>query len=145
MGYFTWKTADTGQTIWNEESRQGARTTYLLQPGGQPPLREDSYEGYGVFGGVDAYAWLARQNLPAEQTEGRSDNDLRDEGIKLFFDQGKPGVPRVERPLKFSFDANAEYAMLAASPDCPTQGFDGGRHGCNDDDEDEIEYLDDAA
>lgn len=140
MGYFSWKTADTGQTIWNEESHQGARTTFLLQPDGKPPLREDSYEGYGVFGGVDAYAWLARQNLPAERTEGKSDDALREEGITLFFDQGKPGVPKVERPLKFSFDPNADYARLGASPDCDTQGYDGG-HGIDD----EMEELDDAA
>lgn len=135
MGFFSWKTADTDETIWNAHSNHGAQTVYLLQPDGQPPLREDSYDGYGVFGGVDAYAWLARQNLPAEQTEGRSDDDLRDDGITLFFDQGKPGVPKVERPLKFSFDPKADYAGLKASTDCESQGFfsDPG-------DEDEVDY-----
>ena len=140
MGYFTWKTADTGETIWNEASRQGARTVYLLQPGGEAPLREDSYEGYGVFGGTDAYAWLARRNLPTEQTEGRSDDDLRDDGIDLFFNQGKTGVPAIQWPLKFSFDPRADYALLAASPDCPTQGYD----GSSDDDEEDDEGLDDG-
>lgn len=37
---------------------------YLLQPGGQPPIPEYGYEGYGHFGDIDAHLWLARKNVP---------------------------------------------------------------------------------
>jgi len=66
MGFFSWQTADTKQSIMNECTGK-ERTVYLLQPNGQKPIREDSYDGYGHFGGVDAYEWLAEQNLPKEK------------------------------------------------------------------------------
>lgn len=67
MGFFSWQTADTEESIYNNLSDLGCKTVYLLQPNGQPPIKEDDYEGYGVFGGVDAYEWLARQNLTEEE------------------------------------------------------------------------------
>ena len=59
MGQFSWLTANTNQSITSNEYRHGERPTYLLQPGGQPPIREDDYAGYGMFGDTDAHVWLA--------------------------------------------------------------------------------------
>ncbi len=67
MGTFSWLTADTNESIPATCSSRGARDVYLLQPGDEPPIKEDDYEGYGVFGGVKAYEWLAKRNL----TEGQ--------------------------------------------------------------------------
>ena len=78
MGYFSWKTAgDQGKSI-----RVGSRA-FLLQPDGRPAIEEPSYDGYGEFGGVDAYVWLARENLPKEILAGADHEDLRDFGIAL--------------------------------------------------------------
>lgn len=63
MYYFSWKTSDTEESISNKHSSRGAFTVYLIQPNNKPPIREDNYNGNGVFGGIDAYAWLARENL----------------------------------------------------------------------------------
>ncbi len=81
MGFFSWKTSDTQENIMNASS--GAhKTVYLLQPDGEPPIREDEYEGYGVFGGVDANIWLAQRNFP-DETDRLSTDDLRYIGVCL--------------------------------------------------------------
>lgn len=91
MGFFSWKTADDDQSIYNTYSVGGATQVYLLQPGGRPGIHEPNYEGYGVFGGVDAYVWLARENLPAEKLvpfpddAGLFDITVRGIGIALAF------------------------------------------------------------
>lgn len=81
MGFFSWKTADTRSTIWNRHAyEQGGprhRTVYMLSPDGAAPIEEPAYEGYGVFGGVDAFAHLARMNLPAERQAGMDEDMLR--------------------------------------------------------------------
>ena len=61
MGFFSWNTADTKQSIPNKFSNEETKTVYLLQPD-RLPLVESAYEGYGVFGGTDAYEWLAIEN-----------------------------------------------------------------------------------
>lgn len=74
MGLFTFKTADTNETIGNVlTGHYPLKPVYLLQPSEQP-IKEEAYLGYGVFGGVDAYAWLASKNI------GVDDREL---GIKL--------------------------------------------------------------
>jgi hypothetical protein len=65
MGYFSWKTADTNKSIRCGENKK----VYLLQPNGKEPIEEEFYEGYGFFGEVDAYEWLARNNLTKELLE----------------------------------------------------------------------------
>jgi len=127
MGYFSFKTADTGETIWNvhsAQSRGSTRTVFLLQPDGQPPLREESYNGFGDFGGVDAFVWLGRNNLPSETVAGMSDDALRVAGHGMFF--GHAGSPEMTKPLKLSFDERAVYEDLAPSSMCESQGYDDG-------------------
>ena len=62
MGFFSFKTADTEESIPASASGMSVKPVYLLQPNGKKPIREDHYEGYGVFGGVDCYEWLAKAN-----------------------------------------------------------------------------------
>ena len=69
MGFYSWKTADTHQSIRNtfaEDPHTDIGPVYLLQPHGLPPIIEPAYEGYGTFGGVDANTWLAIKNLESE-------------------------------------------------------------------------------
>lgn len=69
MGFFSWKTADTDESIGNNASGFGHDDlhgpVYMLSPDGEH-IKESSYDGYGVFGGVDAYVWLSLKNLPEQ-------------------------------------------------------------------------------
>ena len=82
MGFFSWRTSDTGESIRNVHA-EGCQTVYLLQPDGQEPFEESAYEGYGVFGGMDAYEWLALANLPPEYLKRTTGEQLRDAGVAL--------------------------------------------------------------
>lgn len=85
MGFFSWLTADTRESISNIHSERPVKTVYLLQPDGQSPLEEPAYNGYGVFAGVSAYAWLARANLSTIGVDPKGvENDwLEKIGIQL--------------------------------------------------------------
>jgi|AntDeeMinimDraft_5_1070356.scaffolds.fasta_scaffold16501_2 hypothetical protein len=63
MGFSSWMTADTKESIYNRYSTKGCKPVFLLQPFGRPSIQEPEYPGYGVFGGVDAIAWLAEMNF----------------------------------------------------------------------------------
>ena len=67
MGMFSWKTADSDESVWatGTDYYDAKKVPHLLQPNGEPPIPEPEYDGYGIFGDVDAYEWLARKNLPA--------------------------------------------------------------------------------
>jgi len=123
MGFFSWMTCDTNESISNQFSSRGAKTVYLLQPNGEPSIKEDNYEGYGDFGGVDAYVWLAEAN-------GLGNTAGRDQGIALHF-----SGEFIEFPLKFSFNENAIYENYLPSENCPDQGY-----FYDDDIEDDEEY-----
>ena len=118
MGFFSWKTADTNESIANREAPHpnAGRTVYLLQPNGAPPIQEDDYVGYGVFGGVDAFAWLAEMN--GLGTPGLRIEERRSFGARAYLDD----VP-LKYPLKFSFNKDAVYEDLPASTWDPYQGF----------------------
>lgn len=62
MGMFSWLT-DTNESIANVHSNREVKPVFLLQPNGVPPIAETSYSGYGRFADVDAYEWLAMQNV----------------------------------------------------------------------------------
>ncbi|MBU2952257.1 hypothetical protein [Marinobacter sp. F3R08] len=62
MGYFSWKTADTNESIGNIDSARPAPTVYMLSPNGNPPYAEPAYEGYGRFANKDAHEYLLEMN-----------------------------------------------------------------------------------
>lgn len=65
MGCFSWCTSDTKKSIpCTNDAYKGAPTTvYLLNPFG-PHYKENEYDGYGEFGGFDAYELVAEWNRP---------------------------------------------------------------------------------
>lgn len=74
MGYVSWLTADTRESIPVRYSDREQRTVYLLQPNGAPPIAETHYQGFGGFGGISVYDWLVDHNAPADRIE-----ELRDD------------------------------------------------------------------
>ena len=114
MGFFSWKTADTGETIWNKHNRRGPTPCKMLTPD-KPPRVERDYNGYGDFGGVDFYAEVDRLN------GGTGD---RDRGITLAHSR-EPGGGQVVKPRLVSIDFQGEWGDVSDSADCPTQGYFG--------------------
>ena len=90
MGNFSWNCCDCDKPILSDGPSMddycfkceeqladidGAKqTVYLIRTDGKL-IQEDDYEGYGVFGGIDAYGWLAHNNLEALR-EWRNDKEF---------------------------------------------------------------------
>ncbi len=117
MGQFSWITLDTNISIYSTEGYQF--TVYLLCPDGTK-LREDSYEGYGEFGGQDVYALVARWNYP-EKCNGDNEHD-RSIGIEIAcYDEDHS---KLKYPIKLVEDGNLDYNdIYGYSTNCPEQGW----------------------
>lgn len=64
MGFFSWVTSDTNESIPNTHSCRKTFPVYVLIPTefGGGMIEEPSYEGYGDFGGRDIYDLVADWN-----------------------------------------------------------------------------------
>jgi hypothetical protein len=115
MGFFSWITNE-GESISNSSASRGALPVYMYLPD-DTIIYEESYDGYGVFGGLDFYAEVAKLNAP-EECIGDIEAD-RSLGITLSFDETKPKliVPR------FSIYKNEKYNKLKDPEVCPDQGY----------------------
>ena len=121
MGYFSWLTADTEESI-----RVGGKA-YLLQPD-KPPIFEESYNGYGDFGGIDAYSWLADTNYPDPSRSAEASRKLglaigighvyqdtkTQEYWSVFHGYELPGITVKQFKENFS-TPNPEWGGLSAS------------------------------
>jgi hypothetical protein len=108
MGFFSFKTSE-GKSIPNIHSGR-AFTVYMVMPD-NTKHREDGYDGYGVFGGNDFYAEVAKLN-------GRSG---REAGITIYFDNKRRGE-NVRLP-RFTEDPTKNWDDLTDPEDCPAQGY----------------------
>lgn len=121
MGFASWKTADTKESIANAFSARFAeKPIYLLQPNDKQPIREDEYQGYCRFSGVNALAWLAKENA-GEKVEHLDIYDDTEELISIgleYLDSEDTAYP-----LKFSYNRDAKYELLCASEMCEFQGY----------------------
>lgn len=134
MGMFSWLTADTKEVVKVHHSSvsyhakthgiEGQRPVYMLQPNGLEPIRENAYSGYGICGGLDVFAWLAKTNLPNETAKldlFEDERELRQLGIDLCWDdEGEEIFPQY--PLKFSYNPKARYEDLSPSESCGPNG-----------------------
>ena len=118
MGFFSWMTSDTHRSISNRYSSRGALPVYLYCPDGTK-IYEPNYEGYGDFGGKDAYALLARWNRPELCT---GDDDY-DRGIGIQIGCYDRQMARLKYPLKFAESDSLSYDELGPAVECPDQGF----------------------
>ena len=120
MGFFSWETQDTNESIPNHYSDRSVFTVYMHDHLGNV-WKEDKYEGYGVFGGKDYYELLAEMN-------GLKD---REEGISLAY--AKP--PKAYLSPNLSRGKNWEYQNRSPE-DCEGQGY-----FYDDDEDDHGSYL----
>lgn len=132
MGFFSWNTCDTGESIANNCSGRETFEVHMITPDGRV-FTEKDYDGYGIFGGKDFYDLLAELN-------GLSGD--RDAGIDLCFagnpnGDDTPGViyPKLVKDL--DDDVVEQYKSLPNPESCEAQGFFYG-----DDDEEEDDWDD---
>jgi hypothetical protein len=126
MGFFSWYTQDTYESIANKYSTRPTSTVYMIDDKGNR-WREDNYEGYGVFGGKDYYELLAEMNGLASD---------RDAGIDLAYKDSPDGCnPNCKFPNLVE-DPNWEWTNEAPES-CFYQGY-----FFDDDEEEEDDYED---
>lgn len=120
MGFFSWKTSDTERSICNAYSGRKTFPVFVLIPKefGGGYILEENYEGYGVFGGQDIYALVARWNCP-ERCSGRDEED-RIIGIEIAcYDEDNA---KLKYPIKITAKFK-EYEKAKPSVNCPNQGY----------------------
>lgn len=120
MGFFSWITSDTHRSIANQWSCRETFPVYLLQPHGLPTLREDNYDGYGVFGGRDVYALMAGWH--GYRLSGQDTQEERCKGIDLD-NPNRQDDQRPRYPIKLVEDPTLRYEDVEESKSCPDQGF----------------------
>ena len=118
MGQFSWLDCKTQEQIVDDKIRD----VYMLIPKefGGGHIVEHCYDGYGNFGGEDAYAVVARWNVP-DQCTGDDDHD-RNIGIDIAcYDEDNAAL---QYPIKITYDADAIYEWCGISLSDPNQGWE---------------------
>lgn len=69
MGFFSWHTQDTDKSIANHYSERPTFRVYMTDNNGNQWV-EDSYDGYGEFGGMDYFELVAKMNGLGTRSEG---------------------------------------------------------------------------
>ena len=87
MGFFSFRTTDTGESIPNRYSDELPIRVVMIDNKGNQWISDEDYEGYGIFGGKDIFELIAEMN-------GKT---TRDEGIDLFYSKEKILTPNLLR------------------------------------------------
>jgi hypothetical protein len=116
MGMFSWLTNDTGESVTNRYTKEGALPVYLHDNEGNV-WHEPDYEGYGEFGGVDYYELLAKMN----------GLNTRNEGIDLecdFFEYMSASPEGAKELIFPNIVESSNWKWVNEAPlHCPNQGF----------------------
>lgn len=126
MGFFSWITSDTKKSISNTYSDRGTFPVYVLIPEefGGGHIKEDCYEGYGVFGGKDVYELVAQWNKPedciTDKDKEKQRNHNRSIGIDIAcYDEDNASL---DFPIKIT-EFPMKYEDAEISKSCPKQGY----------------------
>ncbi len=103
MGFFSWKTSDSGEPIRNRFTDQGATPVKMLLPDGTEII-EMNYMGYGEFGGHRFYNVVMELNGVDEKTAIRHEHKLI-------------------TPKLVTLDCKERWQDLPRSENDPAQGF----------------------
>ena len=92
MGFFSWNTMDTDNSIANEHSNRKTFRVQMMDNKGNV-WTEDNYDGYGRFGGKDFYELLAEMNgFESDKTGDEYTDEARGFGINLAFKDNPNGI-----------------------------------------------------
>jgi len=92
MGFFSWKTMDTDNSIANEHSNRKTFSVQMMDNKGNV-WTEDNYDGYGRFGGKDFYELLAEMNgFTSDKTGDAYTDEARGFGINVAFKDNGSGI-----------------------------------------------------
>ena len=92
MGFFSWNTMDTDNSIANEHSNRKTFRVQMMDNKGNV-WTEDNYDGYGRFGGKDFYELLAEMNgFESDKTDDEYTDEARGFGINLAFKDNGSGI-----------------------------------------------------
>lgn len=109
MGFFSWKTCDTDESIFNTYSDRETIPIAMVDDKGNTYI-EDEYEGYGVFGGKDYYQLVAEMNV-LEKCNGDVDHD-RILGINIVFKDNPSGDISMEDKFKIKVPILVSASLL---------------------------------
>lgn len=96
MGFFSFKTQDTGRSIANRHSRRRTFDVYMHDDKGNV-YYEPNYDGFGVFGSVDFFQLLAEMN-------GKK---TRLQGINLFYSNKSFKAPNLTETAVWTYKNEA--------------------------------------
>ena len=124
MGFFSWKTSDTNQSISNTYSSKGTFRVIMLMPNGDKFI-EDDYEGYGVFGGIDFYDAVYELNKDNSKFEHILSQgwENRFKGIMMLSD--KETNREFAISPKLVEDGSLNWSDVEDSKNCESQGYFG--------------------
>ena len=92
MGFFSWKTMDTDESIANQYSNRKTFRVQMMDNKGNV-WTEDNYDGYGRFGGKDFYELLAEMNgFTSDKTGDAYTDEARGFGINVAFKDNGSGI-----------------------------------------------------
>lgn len=120
MGFASFLTSDTEESVSNLYSERGAYPCKLLLPNGSI-IVEKNYEGYARFEGVHIYIWTAIANGISLDDEAWENPlimaSIEELGGKMFYDEHSL------KPKIVSMGCTAKYEELPNSEWCPNQGY----------------------
>ena len=128
MGFFSWKTQDTDKSIANEHSNRNTFRVQMIDNKGNV-WTEDSYDGYGRFGGTDFYELLAEMNGFVSDKYEKGTDEYTDEargfGISLAFSKDNHSGVGTEGVYYPNLVEKAEgWVYEMSGPDsCDYQGY----------------------
>ena len=92
MGFFSWKTMDTDESIANQYSNRKTFRVQMMDNKGNV-WTESEYDGYGRFGGKDYYELLAEMNgFTSDKTGDEYTDEARGFGINVAFKDNGSGI-----------------------------------------------------
>jgi hypothetical protein len=113
MGFFSWRTSDTDESIPNWASTRPTFTVYMWAPDGRC-FEEPAYGGYGDFGGVDYYALLSEIN---------GGDGTRKDGLARAYADGKGGVKPPEHWPQLTRRKEKPKDFRKSPAECEYQGY----------------------
>lgn len=122
MGQFSWLCSVCGEQILNNSKHEDHNQAILVTPKGKHI--EPDYEGYGVFGGVDAFTWLACEfnNEDVINEDHKDNEEMRQFGIRLEHSELVTVNKGIRLVHRCCYEGQG-YDELANSENDPNQGW----------------------